>query len=106
MKYKRLLKLAIITIATILAFSAIWSYETSGVSCCHHSTVHAQDDSQEGEGNPGHKEPTQSCSHSPDNKQVACKCTRQCDGAVENESRACKSYCFRHFCLCKNPPCV
>lgn len=100
---KRSIKLAIIGMAVLLALVAFFAYEqgfVGGDSCCH---VKAQDPE---EGNPGHKEPTESCSHTPEGKQVACKCRRQCENGVENESKACKSYCFRHFCLCKNPPCT
>lgn len=101
---RRRIKLLVLTLFFCGGLWALFEYERSG-ECCH-AIAHAQSQDEPEEGNPEHKEPMQSCSHTPDKKQVACKCRRQCDGAVENESRACKSYCFRHFCLCKNPPCV
>jgi hypothetical protein len=59
---------------------------------------------QEEEGNPGHKEPTQSCAHRPKPGQVGCKCMKHCDPEGRDEDRRCKSFCFPKWCTC--PPCT
>ena len=96
----RRLKFTLVALFVLAGLVALWQYETSGVTCC---TAHAQEPEEE-EGNPGHKEPTQACSHTPKKNQVQCKCRRKCnpDGSSQ-ESRACKSYCWRSFCTCPDP---
>ena len=93
---RQLIKLAILLLFIGgLAYFVAVSLGASNHACC---SVAAQD---EGEGNPGHVEPTKQCAHNPTAKQVGCKCVRACD----SEDRRCKSWCFPKWCWCPSKPC-
>lgn len=77
-----------------------WWLTASPHACCLVPTVSAQD---EGEGNPGHVEPSAHCSHSPKAGQVGCKCSMS--KCHPNEDRRCKSFCWKYWCTCKDDDC-
>lgn len=129
---KRKVEILITAILLIAAIAIIGTYgykkpsvassDKEKKSCCHakkHAGIpiitYAQE--PEEEGNPGHVKPTQSCSGNPKSGQVGCKCFKhkKCEMDEDEEgkpyvrvveSKTCKSYCFKDFCLCADPPCV
>lgn len=106
---RRLLKIAALIVTASVAVFAFWPGAGDGDGdCCHIGAAYAQDPPEEEQGNPDHVKPEHHCSDKPIGKQVACKCRahKKCDsdGSVA-ESRTCKSWCWRRFCLCPDPVC-
>jgi hypothetical protein len=97
---KRSIKLILVAVFAVVLVASLFLAMSAGGECCH---VSAQDD---GQGNPGHVEPTQQCAHKPTGKQVGCKCARACsETGGEVEDVKCKSFCFRNWCTCPSKPC-
>ena len=107
----------LLTVLFLVSAGLIFAYEKNWIFPAEHSCCASAQGQEEEEGNPSHAEPSQHCSPQPKAGQVGCKCSlhKKCVKDTDEEgrevinvqeSKACKSWCFRHWCLCPDPPCA
>jgi hypothetical protein len=96
-----------VLIAALIASAAVKRPSmVESESSCHSAKQDPGQDPSEEEGNPTHKRPERSCSHTPTQQQVDCHCKVDCNpDGTQKEDKRCRSYCYKDKCSCPRKPC-